>query len=423
MLETAQQHYDTQRRFGVIAAQRVGKLWAQVGSDFDVWGGLVARAAAITAVSQAAAAITSAAYVPASLAETGTDAAPVGAIDTTGFAGLNMYGVPLSSALGGASTYAKSMVGGGMTVTQALQSTNLWLKSQVMTAVSDTGRSVVGADIAQRPAISGYIRMLNPPSCARCAILAGKFYRWNSGFQRHRNCDCVNVPVRNQAHAEAEGFLSDPYAHFNSLSKAEQDSIYGAVQAQAIRDGADIYRVVNVAGVPGSVGRGLSSGTSWQARRYGTPAKMTIQDIYAAAGDDRVKAVELMARNGYITGPQTPGGNILGRTGSAFGDFAAGAMGRGGTRVGATMSYREAIQSGTRDRLNPSTQTVAERRLHRAYLNRRAVAEGRNPFSTSGRPITAAEKQLVADDYRNEVADLPNQPLEVREVAALLGIR
>lgn len=422
-LETAKQQYDEQRRFGVIAAQRVGKLWGQVGNDFDAWNGLVARAAAIATVSQTAAAITSADYTPAVLAETGFEAAPVGAIDTTGFSGMNMYGIPLSSALSGAATYAKSMVGGGMTVGQALQSTSAWLKTQVLTAVSDAGRSVVSADIAQRPAIGGYVRMVNAGACPRCAILAGKFYRWNSGFQRHPNCDCVNVPVQSQKHAKDEGFITDPYESFNSLSKAEQDRMYGVAQAQAIRDGADIYRVVNVAGVPGSVGRGLSTGTSWQARRYGTPSKMTIQDIYAAAGGDREKAVELMARNGYITGAQTAGGNILGPTGSNFGDLAAGALGRGGTRTGATSSYRDAIQSGVRDRLNPSTQTAAERRLHRAYLNERAVTEGRNPFSTSGRPITAAERQLVEDDYRDEIADLKNQPLEVRELAVLLGIR
>lgn len=35
----------------------------------------------------------------------------------------------------------------------------------------------------------GYVRMLTPPSsCDRCVILAGRWYRWNQGFERHPMC-------------------------------------------------------------------------------------------------------------------------------------------------------------------------------------------------------------------------------------------
>src|SRR5690348_18342012 len=46
--------------------------------------------------------------------------------------------------------------------------------------------------------------LLNPPSCQRCAILAGRWYRWSQGFLRHPRCDCVNLPAERQAWAEAE---------------------------------------------------------------------------------------------------------------------------------------------------------------------------------------------------------------------------
>jgi len=31
-------------------------------------------------------------------------------------------------------------------------------------------------------------------ACSRCAILAGRFYAFNAGFQRHRHCGCQHVP-------------------------------------------------------------------------------------------------------------------------------------------------------------------------------------------------------------------------------------
>src|SRR5690606_23965723 len=33
-----------------------------------------------------------------------------------------------------------------------------------------------------------YVRMLTPPSCSRCTVLAGRWYRKNAGFARHPGC-------------------------------------------------------------------------------------------------------------------------------------------------------------------------------------------------------------------------------------------
>jgi hypothetical protein len=41
--------------------------------------------------------------------------------------------------------------------------------------------------VGQKTSI-GWIRVLDPPSCGRCAILAGRFYKWSDGFLRHPNC-------------------------------------------------------------------------------------------------------------------------------------------------------------------------------------------------------------------------------------------
>ena len=53
----------------------------------------------------------------------------------------------------------------------------------VSSLASDTaGRSAMGAFTASRNEEIGHIRTLIPPSCSRCAILAGRFYRWSDGF-------------------------------------------------------------------------------------------------------------------------------------------------------------------------------------------------------------------------------------------------
>ena len=94
-------------------------------------------------------------------------------------------------------TQAKVAVKSGLPIREALGQAERWLTGVTLTALADTARSVVGADIAQRTAIAGYVRMLNAPSCSRCIILAGKFFRWNEGFLRHPRCDCKHIPAQN----------------------------------------------------------------------------------------------------------------------------------------------------------------------------------------------------------------------------------
>jgi hypothetical protein len=93
--------------------------------------------------------------------------------------------------------------------------------------------------------IQGYVRVVNPPACARCIILAGKEYGWNKGFQRHPHCDCVHLPTtlvaRNQ-HRD-RGYIN-PESYFGNLSRAEQDRIFTAAGARAIREGADMGQVI-----------------------------------------------------------------------------------------------------------------------------------------------------------------------------------
>lgn len=186
----------------------------------------------------------------------------------------------------------------------------------VATQIQDAARGAAGISIAARPRI-GYVRMLNPPSCSRCAILAGRFYRFNEGFTRHPRCDCRHIPA---SEATSRDLTTNPHAYFESLSEAEQDRIFTKAGARAIRDGADMNQVVNarrgmakaqVGGrkvlvtTEGTTARGVAGArlgdlrkSGERYRRSGRPRVMP-ETIYEVA-EDREDAIRLLRANGFI---------------------------------------------------------------------------------------------------------------------------
>lgn len=166
----------------------------------------------------------------------------------------------------------------------------------VRSEVADAGRVATGVQVAATPTV-GYVRMLNPPSCSRCAILAGRFYRWNTGFQRHPRCDCIHIPVTEDV---ADDLVTDPRAYFDSLSADEQRRIFTNAGAEAIRDGADIAQVVNARrGMYSAGGRRLTrEGTR---RRGARRTRLMPEQIYIEARGGRDEALRLLNLHGYIT--------------------------------------------------------------------------------------------------------------------------
>lgn len=227
-------------------------------------------------------------YTDAVLGETGQPGEPVGRLNPSRFVATAPDGRQLATLLDESVIATKSAVKGGSTVREALVAGGLHLTRDVLTVLADTRRQVYHADIIQRPRVSGYARMLNAPSCSRCVILAGKWYGWNKGFQRHPRCDCLHIPA---SEATAEGISIHPRDYFDSLSKEAQDKTFTKAGARAIRDGADPARVVNINQ------RGL--GTAKARRRFGTPSRLTVDDIYRVAGT-RENAIRLLTTEGYI---------------------------------------------------------------------------------------------------------------------------
>jgi hypothetical protein len=67
--------------------------------------------------------------------------------------------------------------------------------SLALALIQDAGRTAAAVDLITRREVTGYVRTLNGPSCPRCAVLAGRVYRYSQGFQRHPRCDCTMTPT------------------------------------------------------------------------------------------------------------------------------------------------------------------------------------------------------------------------------------
>lgn len=152
----------------------------------------------------------------------------------------------------------------------------------VESLVQDAGRAAQSVAVAARPEV-GWVRHLTLPSCERCAVLAGRVYRFSQGFQRHPNCDCTMIPVT----VASPDFTYD----FRELALSGQVTGLSKADRQAIRDGADPTQVINARRVSGmrESGRVL-----WRRDR------MTPEAIYRQAST-RDEALELLRRYRYLT--------------------------------------------------------------------------------------------------------------------------
>ena len=305
------------------------------------------------------------------LAEQGTWIAPSAFVDPSAFAGVAPDGRTLEGLLNSPSIRARQLIGSGVSVDDAIIAANLQLGMIVRTLVADTARQAASVDIAARTG-TGYTRVVVGETCKDCVILAGRFYRWNTGFKRHPKCDCLHVPTTQALSVDS---ITDPYEHFNSLTEAEQDAMWGQADAQAIRDGADIFQVYNSR-------RGMSADRmttlSSTGRRGQMPGqvRLTPDGIYAQA-TSREEALRLLEQNRYIL----PGGQRA--EGVIRGMYTTSA------------AERRALLGG----YEYVGQTAAQKRLERASSRWDAVLEGRNPFSST-KPLTPDIAATVERDYR-----------------------
>lgn len=352
LADIAAAHYAAQAQLARRAMDQAAVLWA--GLEFSAltasWEAAVAEPVFVAvSTGQLLAAAAADPYVTAAVQAQGADDAVDGALQPTAFAGIASDGRDLESLLYEPVITTKQAIGQGASPADALSTGRAALMTIVGTQVADMGRAAVAAAMATRPAVTGWVRMLTPPSCGRCAVLAGRRYKRNAGFNRHPRCDCVAIPAAEDA---ADDLQTDPKAYFNSLSEQDQDRYFTVSGARAIRDGADIGQVVNArrgaqglsqpgrltlaeqqmlrggrdrgrlqrvdvygrqvyVTTEGTTRRGLAGSRlgAWsddavkdpdvRNKRARTPRLMP-ESIYDLAGDDREEAVRLLRRFGYI---------------------------------------------------------------------------------------------------------------------------
>lgn len=173
---------------------------------------------------------------------------------------------------------AKTLIGQGVPASQALLRAAGVLSTYVNTSVADTARLAVTSGMAARRHASGYYRYLKAPSCARCAILAGKFYRWNAGFRRHPKCDCGHRPVRNASDTSAyDARKAIERGEVRGLSKANTKAIleFGANPAQVVNAQAGMYNVGQ-----------FTATTTGTTRRGVAGARILARDVARALDED-----------------------------------------------------------------------------------------------------------------------------------------
>lgn len=295
------EHYRSQQRLTVATLAATRRRWARMGEDYDTsWRSVGPDLVTLVSAAQVGAARAGRDYLPRVLAETGQDDDPQGTVSTARIAGRAADGRDLDGLLYGAVTEAKTATLAG--APDPLAVGGRWLDMAVQSAVADAARQAVGVGIAARPRVGGYVRMLNTPSCSRCAVLAGKWFRWNQGFARHPRCDCRHIPA-------SEDMAGDFRTNPDQAAREGHVTGLTATDRRALADGADLAQVVNAkrgqAGLggltttEGATRRGLA-GQRLGAGRGKRAARMTPEGIYRQAGDDRDEAVRLLFRHGYL---------------------------------------------------------------------------------------------------------------------------
>lgn len=229
------------------------------------------------------------------------------AVDPRLFAGVSSYGFPISEPI--IATIDRYVPAPVEPLPDAWWADALDFLAEVEqlieSEIRDAGRSAAQVEIVNAPDWQNYVRVLVPPSCKRCVVLAGRIYRDLEGFKRHPNCDCVHWPVQNWEEAHDAGLVSSPQEAFDKgmirdLTDAE---------TQAINDGADITKVINssrgiqTVSVFGRRVKTTTDGTTkraaWRKNNPSRLIRLRPEAIYKLAKDHE-DAIRLLRLYGYL---------------------------------------------------------------------------------------------------------------------------
>lgn len=329
------QHQASQAEIRASIVTGVLGAWATINVQQLVaswFGGILDRIFTLVSLGQETVASDASSFVKATLGVQGIEV-DIPIIDALRFAGISSDGRSLDTLLTGAVAHTFERLNRGDSPDVALKAGADFLTLVTSTQISDAGRAadqvaIVSAipaspnvELAQpdrntppsrRNLRYGWVRMLTPPSCSRCAILAGQFYKWNDGFLRHPMCDCRHIPAIEDLGSD---LTTDAKEYFNSLTREQQDRYFGVANSRAIREGADINQVVNATTRQGAMftaddgrrytregtaRRGVAGSRIKRSGNRGKVLRPTPWQIYKDARGSREEAVRLLRKFGYI---------------------------------------------------------------------------------------------------------------------------
>lgn len=314
MLELASLHRVRQQQLAAIVTRQFEQLWRSVtaGDPQASWATVAPRAVAVMTAAQTAAATGAQEYVDLAVTLQGVTPDPAGAVPPAAFAGAASDGRPLTSLLSYPAFEVSAFVDGGMDSAIALAAGARHLIRMGVTQVQDAARTATGVAIVNNRRTRGYVRVVTPPSCSRCAILAGRWYAYSAGFDRHPHCDCTQAPA-----VEVEQPQS-PRAIYDAMTPEQRRTAGWSLSDQrAIDDGADLYQVTNahrdlrsmqVAGrtiqttLHGATRRGIA-GKRLEAPSRRRAVRLTPEAIYTEAerlGWSRDETIRQLRRHGFI---------------------------------------------------------------------------------------------------------------------------
>lgn len=268
------------------ASKSAIEAWGAVEPDTAArsWGAQLPAVIAGVTTAQIAAAGLAQPYVAA---VTAARAAARGTVVPSAFGGVASDGRTLPSLLFQPALAVIIALGLGSSSRRALAAGRASLDMIVRTQVADANRLAAGVAMAVEPEVTGYERVVHLPACGRCIVLAGRLYRWSTGFLRHPRCDCTMHPVTRAEH-ESDRLDNHPAALFTSMTTEQQDAALGIANAAAVRAGADLGQVVNAR-------RGMATAGS-----SGHGPRPTPEQIFTVARGRRATAVDLLRQYGYI---------------------------------------------------------------------------------------------------------------------------
>jgi hypothetical protein len=316
-----------QSQFAVSAAVGAVLAWRQIdGKALDAsWPRVASAMTAAISAAQREAAEAAPAYLARVAAAQDAGTAEF-SLDASAFAGLTGDGRSLAGMLYAPVALSKQYIGAGQPIADVLKQEELHVAMLAQTVTLDAGRMASQGMLMGYPVLRGYVRVVHMPACARCIILAGRFYRRSDGFYRHPNCKCTMLPARGEEWVPSQ----DPQALMDQMQADHPEYLAKSLtkgDLQALEHGANLNQVVNAhrgmatanaygrkisVTTEGTTKRGFAgrrmireAGAKRGAGRYSTARapRLTPAQIFAEADSnswDRDEIVRQLKRFGYV---------------------------------------------------------------------------------------------------------------------------